>query len=132
MTSILVADDDLVFRRSIASRLASTCDKVIEVATAEIAVYLCGAEEIDLVVASGRLPGLGARGLCAELRLGGPPVIAYHLGDDPDVHIEWIADGGADGVSGDDPALLVARCRAILRREAVRRSTRPSPRHHSL
>jgi DNA-binding response OmpR family regulator len=131
-TTILLVDADPSARLTIAAALLRRAsDHVIEARSAEIALYACGAGSVDLIIASARLPGIGADGLCAELRSGGgPPIVAYHLGTDPELHIRWLASGGADSLVGADPALLAARCRSILRRARRRSAPRISPWQH--
>lgn len=126
-TTIVLVDPDGTLRPSLAATLLRrSCDRVIEAETAEAALDACRSHAVDLVAASARLPGIGAAGLCAELRGGGgPPVVAYRMGVDAESHIRWLDAGGADSLSGDDPALLAARCRSVLRgiraRSAARR-----------
>lgn len=129
--TILLVEADPAARPTIAAALRRACDRLIEARSAEIALYLCGAHTVDLIAASARLPGIGAAGLLAELRSGGgPPILAYRMGLDPELHIRWLESGGAGCLAGDDPAMLAARCRAILRRVRSRSAPKASPWHH--
>lgn len=122
-TTIVVVDPDGASRLAVARHLASGGDRVIEAASAEIALYACVSHVVDLVATAAHLPGLAADDLCAELRAhGGPPVVAYRLGPDPVRRARWLDAGGADCLAEDDPALIAAHCRAVLRRS---RSLRP-------
>jgi DNA-binding response OmpR family regulator len=128
----LVLLDGAATGRLVAPRLAATCDRLIEVATAEEALAACSAHVVDLVVTSARLGEADVKRLCAGLtRVGGPPVIAYGIGVDPDAHIGWLSSGVLDCLSGDDAVLLGARCRAVLRR-AQAGPPPASPGHHDV
>ena len=132
--TILLVEADPAVRPTIAAvLLRRACDRVIEARSAEIALHLCGVHTVDLVVASARSSGIGAAGLCAELRSGGgPPILAYRMGADPELHIRWLDSGGVDSLAGDDPVLLAVRCRAILRWVRSRSAPRASPWHHQV
>lgn len=115
-TTIVLVEPDGTLRPTLAAALLRrSCDRVIEAETVEAALHACRAHAVDLVAASARLAGVGAAGLCAELRGGGPPIVAFRMGADAESHIRWLDAGGADSLSGDDPALLAARCRSVLR-----------------
>ena len=115
--TILVVDSDDASRRAVARGLASEGDRVIEATSAELALYTCGAHAVDLVATAAHLPGMAADDLRAELRgHGGPPVVAYRIGTDPAQQARWLDSGGADCLAEGDPALIAARCRAVLRR----------------
>lgn len=122
-TTILLVDADATGRRAIAKGLYGVCHRVIEVASADVALHERAVQAVELVVIAAETPGLDPRALCAELgEQGGPPVIVYRVGVAPDAHLQWFDVGAADYLSGDDPTLLAARCRSL-----IRRSTRPPP-----
>jgi DNA-binding response OmpR family regulator len=116
-STALVVDDDDCVRTSVAAGLADRFDRVLDAPSAELALYLCGQHAVDVVATSSRLPGMTADDLCLALAdLGGPPVVAYGADGDGARRARWLDDGGADCMAGDDPLLVAARCRAVLRR----------------
>jgi DNA-binding response OmpR family regulator len=119
----LVVEDDEDHRHEVVVRLSRRFGQVLEAPSAEMALYVCGSHVVDVVAASACLPGMGAEGLCAELvGNGGPPVVAYRIPGGGPERARWLAAGGADCTPSGDPALVTARCRAVLRRA-------PSGRH---
>lgn len=115
--TVVVADADAELRQTMARRLGSSFGRVLEVATAEEALGLCGAHAVDLVAASARLGGMGVVEMCSELRRrAGPPVVAYALGSETVDAARWLGSGGAGCVPGAEPTVVTAHCRAVLRR----------------
>lgn len=117
--TVLLVDHEAATRAVLGPRLRRGCGRVLEADSVAAALVTCREHVVDLVVVSARVPD-GAEDLCRELRRrGGPPIVAYGVGTSPDAHIRWLDAGGDDCLSGDDPVLLAARCRATLRRHRI-------------
>jgi DNA-binding response OmpR family regulator len=115
--TVLLVDDDDAQRARLAAQMADHFDRVLEAPSAELALYSCSTESVDVVATSTTLPGMGTDALCTELvRHGGPPVVAYGLPDSGSRRALWLDGGCADCMSGDEPLLVAARCRAAARR----------------
>jgi DNA-binding response OmpR family regulator len=115
--TVLVVDDDDALRGDLAENLAVTFDRVLEVPSAELALYVLGTHAVDVVATTARLPGMSAEALCAELvRHSGPPIVAYGVPGDGANRARWFEAGGSDCMGGAHPALVAARCRSVVRR----------------
>ena len=113
----MVVDEDDGTRTLVALGLADAFDRVLEVSSAEMALYSCVRHAVDVVATSIHLSGMGADLLCTELvDHAGPPVVAYDLPDSGDRRTHWLEEVRADCMSGHEPSVVAARCRAVVRR----------------
>lgn len=125
LATVLVVDGDDDLRHEVAERLAGRFARVLQASSAEIAVSVWAAHEVHVVAASARLRGMGADGLCAARDdRDVPPVVIYDVAAAGFERSRWFGAGGADCMAGRDPALVVARCRRLVRGGAGRH---PSP-----
>ncbi|WP_266171380.1 response regulator [Dyella subtropica] len=120
---ILVEDDDSV-REAIVAYLGRHDFDVSGARDASEFDALSNHRRADIIILDIMLPGEDGLSICRRLRDGGPPVLILSaLGDTTD-RIVGLEIGAADYLAKPfDPRELLARVRAILRREAPRTQT---------
>ena len=139
---LLVVEDDETIRETVSEAMAMEGFSVATAADGQRAWDLLVDQRFDLVVLDLMLPGLNGLDLCRRLRSGpNPPLILIVSARDTETDRVLGLEVGADDYLVKPFGLreLVARCRALLRRqrhqeEALRRS-RPEPgglQHHDL
>jgi two-component system, OmpR family, KDP operon response regulator KdpE len=125
MTDILLVEDEPPLRRALRTALRAHGFMVAEVATGEDALVVVAERPPDLVVLDLGLPGLdGVETLRRLRRFSTVPVIVLSVRDRQATKIQALDLGADDYVTKPfDPAELLARIRAVLRRRVQPRST---------
>lgn len=115
---VLVVEDDDSLRAAVGDLLGRHGFDVALSGDAGEAELALAASPIDLIVLDVMLPGEDGLSLCRRLSAHGPPILMVSaLGDAPD-RIVGLELGAADYLAKPfEPRELVARIRAILRRE---------------
>jgi two-component system OmpR family response regulator len=124
---IIVVEDDASVRDAIVGYLSRHDFDVTGVSDVRAFDALADSARADLIVLDVMLPGEDGLSLCRRLRDAAPPVLMLSaLGDTTD-RIVGLEIGAADYLAKPfDPRELLARIRAILRREAPP-ATQPPP-----
>ncbi len=118
--TVLLVDPDELSRTGLAIALASTGRRILETQCAEDALYVLSYRAVDLVIVAHHLAGMDGLSLAEALRSRrGPPVILIDDTNEPAVRAQHFDHGIADLVSRyDDPRIVAARSKALLRRTA--------------
>jgi two-component system OmpR family response regulator len=118
---ILIVDDDKLIRRGLARLISENDMRVSEAGDGAEMKRALAATRIDLVLLDVMLPGDSGFALCCALREAGqPPVILLTARDAARDKLTGFGAGADDYiVKPFDPAELVARIRAVLRRAAA-------------
>ena len=123
-TRVLVADDDRAIRESLDRVLALEGHRVTTVADGAAALEAARAEAVDLIVLDLMMPSVDGLTVCRVLRSEGDrtPILMLTARTETSDRVAGL-DAGADDYLPKpfDPAELLARVRALLRR------TRPQP-----
>jgi len=128
MATVLVVEDEPAIRDLISLYLrASGHDVLTDSRGLDGLARIERAEQIDLVILDLMLPDLDGRGVCRRIRaISNVPVIMVTALDDPRDKLDGFGLGADDYVTKPfDPAELVARVSAVLRRSAPASVTAP-------
>lgn len=115
---ILIVEDDIDIRTSLARFLMERGFTVLEAGNAQEAARIVRSDEIDLVLLDIMLPGKNGLDLCRQLRAsGGPRIIMLTALAEPTDKVTGLELGADDYVCKPfDLGELLARIRALLRR----------------
>src|ERR687895_65381 len=135
MARVLVVEDDASIAELVRLYLTHAGHEVEVVADGVTALrrFEETAATTDLVLLALMLPGLDGRGLCRRIRAGAGgrpavPIVMLTALDDPRDTIEGLDLGADDYLTKPfNPAELVARVRAVLRRSAPAPPADPRP-----
>jgi two-component system phosphate regulon response regulator PhoB len=137
---LLVVEDDETIRETVSEAMALEGFEVTTAADGQRAWELLGTQSFDLVVLDLMLPGVHGLDLCRRLRDGGrSPLILVVSARDSETDRVLGLEVGADDYLVKPFGLreLVARCRALLRRQRSqeqqaleRRARQPADLHH--
>lgn len=121
--TILAVEDEPLTRTALRRTLTRSRFQVLEAGSGEEALALCGRHKIDLVLLDILLPGMDGFEVCRRIRSRWNPIAVLmltQLGQRDEILRGLVA--GADDyiVKPYDPAELVARINAVLRRTMVR------------
>ena len=117
---LLVVEDDETIRETVSEAMVMEGFAVTAAADGQRAWELLSSQSFDLVVLDLMLPGLNGLDLCRRLRSGGtPPLILVVSARDTETDRVLGLEVGADDylVKPFGMRELVARCRALLRRQ---------------